>query len=54
MQGQIRRRYFGEGEYEESERVIQELLAEACLGGVETGVVGPKPRGVELGADSDS
>ncbi len=53
IQGQIRHHYFGEGEYEESERVIQELLAEAGVEGVDTAVVRPQPRGVELGADWD-
>ena len=52
-QGQIRHHYFGEGEYEESERVIQELLAEAGGQGVDTASVRPQPRGVELGADWD-
>ena len=53
IQGQIRHHYFGEGEYEESERVIQELLAEAGVEGVDTALVRPQPRGVELGADWD-
>ena len=53
VEGQIRHHYFGEGEYEESERVIQELLAEAGVEGVDTASVRPQPRGVELGADWD-
>jgi hypothetical protein len=53
VKGQIRHHYFGEGEYEESERVIQELLAEAGGEGVDTALVRPQPRGVELGADWD-
>jgi hypothetical protein len=53
VEGQIRHHYFGEGEYEESERVIQELLAEAGGQGVDTASVRPQPRGVELGADWD-
>jgi hypothetical protein len=32
-QGRIRHHHFGEGEYEQSERVIQRLLAEAGVGG---------------------
>jgi hypothetical protein len=53
IQGQIRHHYFGEGEYEESERVVQELLAEAGVEGVDRALVRPQPRGVELGADWD-
>jgi Thioredoxin like C-terminal domain/AhpC/TSA family len=53
VEGQIRHHYFGEGEYEESERVIQELLAEAGGESVDTASVRPQPRGVELGADWD-
>ena len=34
-QGRIRHHQFGEGEYEQSERVIQQLLAEAGASGVE-------------------
>src|SRR5207245_3194274 len=33
-QGQIRHHYFGEGEYEESEVTLQQLLAEAGHGGI--------------------
>ena len=33
-QGRIRHHHFGEGEYEQSERVIQQLLAEAGTDGV--------------------
>ena len=33
-QGRIRHHQFGEGEYEQSERVIQQLLAEAGIGGI--------------------
>ncbi len=53
VQGHIRHHYFGEGEYDESERVIQELLAEAGVEGVDTALVRPQPWGVELGADWD-
>jgi Thioredoxin like C-terminal domain len=38
-QGQIRHHHFGEGEYERSERVIQELRAESSSGKVGSGVV---------------
>ena len=36
-QGHIRHHYFGEGEYEQSETIIQRLLAEAGSGGIEPG-----------------
>jgi thiol-disulfide isomerase/thioredoxin len=53
-QGNIRHHQFGEGEYEESEVVIQRLLAEAGFGGIDGEVVSVDPRGVELGADWDT
>jgi hypothetical protein len=49
-QGKIRHHRFGEGEYEESERVLQMLLAETGVD-VERSLVRPQPQGVELGAD---
>ena len=33
--GHIRHHQFGEGEYEQSERIIQQLLAEAGIGGID-------------------
>jgi thiol-disulfide isomerase/thioredoxin len=50
-QGRIRHRHFGEGEYEQSERIIQELLAEA--GGRDIGgdLASVEGRGVEAPAD---
>jgi cytochrome c biogenesis protein CcdA/thiol-disulfide isomerase/thioredoxin len=39
MQGRIRYHHFGEGEYDESERVIQRLLAEAGAEGYSAGLV---------------
>src|ERR1700738_2985424 len=33
-QGHIRHHHFGEGEYEQSERVIQQLLSETGIGGI--------------------
>jgi hypothetical protein len=45
--GVIRDQHFGEGRYEESERVIQQLL------GVERELVSVEPRGVEAQADWD-
>ncbi len=37
--GRIRQHHFGEGEYDESEKVIQRLLAEASVAGSNAGVV---------------
>jgi Thioredoxin like C-terminal domain len=49
--GEIRHHYFGEGDYEESERVLQALLAEAGADKLDGALVRPDPRGVELAAD---
>ena len=49
--GNVRHRHFGEGEYEQSERVIQELLAEAGARGVGKDLASPAPGGVEAAAD---
>jgi thiol-disulfide isomerase/thioredoxin len=51
-EGRIRHHHFGEGDYEESERVIQELLAEA-KGGRRTasGFVTPDAQGAEAAPD---
>jgi hypothetical protein len=53
-QGHIRHHYFGEGEYEQSERMIQQLLAEAGVGGVGHELVAVDARGIEAAADWDS
>ena len=53
-QGHIRRHYFGEGEYEQSERMIQQLLAEAGVRGVGHELVAVDARGIEAAADWDS
>jgi thiol-disulfide isomerase/thioredoxin len=53
-QGQIRHHYFGEGAYEQSERMIQQLLAEAGVGGVGHELVAVDARGIEAAADWDS
>jgi len=45
--GQIRHHEFGEGEYDESERVIQKLLAEAGDSNVPTGIVAVNASGAE-------
>lgn len=50
--GHIRHHVFGEGEYEQSEDVIQKLLAEAGNSGVPKGRAAVDPRGAEAGADS--
>jgi len=52
-QGQIRHHRFGEGDYEESERVLQMLLAEAGVD-VDESLARPAPQGVELPADWDN
>ncbi|MBD1867393.1 thioredoxin family protein [Leptolyngbya sp. FACHB-671] len=53
-QGRIRHHHFGEGEYERSERVIQQLLSEAGAGGVSQEMVEVNARGLEAAADWDS
>lgn len=49
--GRIRHHHFGEGEYEQSERVIQQLLAEAGTGGVGQETVAVEASGIEAAAD---
>src|SRR3954469_8148923 len=49
--GHIRHHQFGEGEYERSERVIQQLLAEAGAGGIGHEPVSVDARGAEVAAD---
>jgi cytochrome c biogenesis protein CcdA/thiol-disulfide isomerase/thioredoxin len=49
--GQIRHRHFGEGDYDESERVIQALLAEAGYE-VPTDIVDPQGSGVGAAPDN--
>ena len=50
-QGRIRHHHFGEGEYEQSEMVIQQLLAEAGSGGTAPEFVPVDARGIEAAAD---
>jgi thiol-disulfide isomerase/thioredoxin len=50
-QGRIRHHYYGEGEYQQSEMVIQQLLDEAGLGGTSREPVPVDARGVEAPAD---
>src|SRR5215212_1721337 len=53
-QGRIRHHQFGEGDYEQSEKVIQQLLAEAGAGGVGHDLVSVDAHGIEAAADWDS
>jgi thiol-disulfide isomerase/thioredoxin len=50
-QGRIRHHQFGEGNYQESEKVIQQLLTDAGAKGVGTGLVTVDAGGVEAPAD---
>ena len=50
-QGRIRHHYFGEGEYPQSEMVIQQLLEEAGSAGVGHDLVSVDARGVEAVGD---
>ena len=49
--GKIRHHHFGEGEYEKSERIIQQLLTEGGNAGIDTKLVSVDGRGVEAAAD---
>jgi thiol-disulfide isomerase/thioredoxin len=50
-QGRLRHHHFGEGTYEQSERVIQQLLAEAGADGVNRDLVSIEGVGIEAAAD---
>ena len=50
-QGRIRHHYFGEGDYEQSEKIIQQLLTEAGSGGIGHELVSVDGRGAEAAAD---
>jgi hypothetical protein len=50
-QGRVRHRHVGEGEYESSERLIQQLLAEAGRDTAGGDLVSVAPRGTEAAAD---
>jgi thiol-disulfide isomerase/thioredoxin len=52
--GHIRHHQFGEGDYEQSERIIQQLLAEAGVRDLGHELVSPDGRGVEAPADGGS
>jgi thiol-disulfide isomerase/thioredoxin len=49
--GRVRDRHFGEGRYDQSERVVQRLLTQAGVAGLGNGVVSVDARGVEAPAD---
>jgi hypothetical protein len=49
--GRVRHHQFGEGDYEKSAGVIQQLLAEAGAGGVGQELVSVDARGIEAAAD---
>ena len=53
-QGRVRHHQFGEGEYEQSERIIQQLLSEAGTGGIGHDLVSVDARGAEVAADWSS
>ena len=53
-QGRIRHHRFGEGDYQQSEMVIQQLLAEAGSGGTGYDLVSVEARGAEVPADPAS
>jgi thiol-disulfide isomerase/thioredoxin len=50
-QGRIRHHQFGEGEYEQAEMVIQQLLTEAGARGIGRDLVTAEARGLEVAAD---
>ncbi len=50
-QGHIRHRYYGEGEYPQSEEILQKLLSETGRWGDSQALVSLAPRGVESAAD---
>jgi thiol-disulfide isomerase/thioredoxin len=49
--GRIRHHQFGEGDYQQSERIIQQLLAEAGMHNVSGDLVAIDPQGFEAAAD---
>jgi thiol-disulfide isomerase/thioredoxin len=53
-QGRIRHHHYGEGDYEQSEQVIQQLLAEAGIGDIDHELVSVDAHGVEAAADWDN
>jgi len=53
-QGRIRHHHFGEGEYDESEKVIQQLLAEAGKTGAAPMLVSVDAKGAQAAADIEN
>jgi thiol-disulfide isomerase/thioredoxin len=51
VEGRIRHHHFGEGEYAATEMVIQQLLMDAGVEGVDQDLVVVEPRGLEVAAD---
>jgi thiol-disulfide isomerase/thioredoxin len=52
-QGRIRHHHFGEGAYDRTETILQELLVEAGAGNLGSGLVDVDARGIEAEADWD-
>ncbi len=52
-EGRIRAHHFGEGEYDKSEAIIQQLLKEAGQTNVPGGIVDPNATGAQAKADTD-
>jgi thiol-disulfide isomerase/thioredoxin len=52
--GRIRHHHFGEGEYDKSESIIQQLLADAGVTAVGSGLVSVDARGLEAAPDAAS
>ena len=50
-QGRLRHHHFGEGAYQQSEMIIQELLAEAGAEGIDRQATAVEGRGIEAAAD---
>jgi thiol-disulfide isomerase/thioredoxin len=53
-QGRVRHHHFGEGSYEQSEKIIQKLLAETGAGGFDSEPVSVDVRGIGVAADWES
>jgi thiol-disulfide isomerase/thioredoxin len=49
--GRIRHHHFGEGEYAQTEMVIQQLLLDAGANEIDQGLVAVEPRGLEVAAE---
>jgi thiol-disulfide isomerase/thioredoxin len=54
VRGRIRHHQFGEGEYEQSEVILQQLLIETGNGDIDHRPVSVEPRGIEAAADWSS